>query len=163
MTSSNTSPGGDCPVHVPWLSSFGIAVALLLACSVLPSRADVLAVKVGPERATPEADNVRLPKARFAPGVPKSAKREYKPKYTTIAHTILEREAALGGVTEAMYHLLDSLIDEAKETVPAADGGADQTKVAEGTLGAIDDLLIRRSFVYPAVGLTQLLSDGMNR
>ncbi len=61
-------------------------------------------------------------------------------------------------VNELMFRLLDKLIDEAKTAIPAP--GGDQAAALD-PLKKIHDLLISHGFVYPPVGLTQLLSDGM--
>ena len=132
---------------------------LISLCLAAPSAwADVYSVRVGPA-VVPATEAERLwSKHRFTDDVPEKSRLSYKPKYDTIGHDILRGEAALGQVTDEMFRLLDKLIDEAKTAIPAP--GSDQAAALD-RLKKIDDLLISHGFVYPPVGLTQLLSDGM--
>jgi hypothetical protein len=88
----------------------------------------------------------------------------YKPKYQTIAHRFLDNEVGAGDVTPEMYAILDTLIDQAvAQLQPYSVGLAPaQAKIfAVETLKAIDCILLRHGFVYPAKGLVALLSDGL--
>jgi tetratricopeptide (TPR) repeat protein len=88
----------------------------------------------------------------------------YERRYNTIAHTLLDDEVGAGDVTPAMYAILDSLIDEAKESLPPYQAGSpvdQEAAFARDVLPRIDCILLRHGFVYPGKGLVQLLSDGL--
>lgn len=82
----------------------------------------------------------------------------YQPQYATICHTILEREAVADPVTDDMFRLLDQLISEAQLRNLSAHA---TKKEAIDALHEIDKLLIAHGFIYPPVGRTPLLRDGL--
>jgi hypothetical protein len=87
----------------------------------------------------------------------------YASKYNTLAHAILNNEAAPSAVTQDMYRFVDSVIDEAQaRIVKKAKYTRDEAVQA---LRVIDDVLIGKNVVYPAdtagMGLVSQLSDGL--
>ena len=103
--------------------------------------------------------------ASTAPAAPFPAVGEdYKPRYRTIGHHLLDEERDAGDVTPAMYALLDSLIDEGLAALPplSQDSTPSQSRaIALEAMRAVDCLLLRHGFVYPGHGAVQLLSDGL--
>jgi hypothetical protein len=88
----------------------------------------------------------------------------YTRRYDTIGHEFLDAESGAANVTPAMYALLDDIIDEAKQRLPAmrADLTADTyVPFATRVFTGIDCILLSRGFVYPAHGWVQLLADGL--
>lgn len=89
----------------------------------------------------------------------------YTARYQTIAHTFLDLERGIGPVTPSQYAILDTLIDEAKSRLKPVPSGLDDAayrKFAVEALKTIDCILVRHGFVYPGIGLVQLLSDGLD-
>jgi tetratricopeptide (TPR) repeat protein len=97
----------------------------------------------------------------------KNNSRSYAPRYKTIAHQILSIEAETKNVTDDMYRLLDSLIDEAKaaiklQPIPSDSEGA--AVYVKSVFEQIDRLLLKHNFLYPKSNKdcwTLLLSDGL--
>jgi tetratricopeptide (TPR) repeat protein len=74
-------------------------------------------------------------------------------------------EKGVGPVTPSEYAILDALLDEAKQRlqpIPNGLGAADYEAFAVSSLKTMDCILVRHGFVYPGVGLVQLLSDGLD-
>jgi hypothetical protein len=87
----------------------------------------------------------------------------YLAKYNTIAHELLNNEAASSKVTQDMYDFIDSVVDEAQRRIAKkANYSRDE---AVGALRVIDEILIARNVVYPAdtagMGLVAQFSDGL--
>jgi tetratricopeptide (TPR) repeat protein len=87
----------------------------------------------------------------------------FQAKYNTIAHEILNIEAAASNVTPEMYVFIDGVIDLAKTRIPAR-----QTYTAieaRAALFEIDRILTEKNVVYPAsdtaMGFVDQLSDGL--
>jgi len=95
------------------------------------------------------------------PGVPAS----YTPRYTTIAHRFLDMERSVGPVTASEYAILDDILDEATtrlKPIPSGLEDVEYEKFAVESLKTVDCILVRHGFVYPGIGLVQLLSDGLD-
>jgi|SRR5580700_347704 hypothetical protein len=97
---------------------------------------------------------------------PASLKHTYHAKYHTIAHEMLDNEAALGAVTQDMFNLLDDVIDWSKAALPERNPSqyANLTDAdASAVLHTIDKVLYTHGFVYPGfeMGWVDLLSDGL--
>lgn len=89
----------------------------------------------------------------------------YIPRYHTIAHTFLDMERGAGPVTSSEYAILDDVIDEAKKRLRPIPSGLDDAAYeafAIDSLKTIDCVLVSHGFVYPGIGLVQLLSDGLD-
>lgn len=86
-------------------------------------------------------------------------------RYHTIAHEILDLESPVAPVDASMYALLDGIIDEARARIHPAGGFANDAErelYATAVLLAIDDILIKRNFVYPKPEQpVHLLCDGL--
>lgn len=112
-----------------------------------------------------EPDNVRDCTAfEYAPPFP-AVPAGYTPRYQTVAHEFLNLERGIGPVTDSEYGILDSLIDEAKSRLQPIPAGLDTVayrRFAVASLKTIDCMLVRHGFVYPGIGLVQLLSDGLD-
>jgi len=94
-----------------------------------------------------------------------TAPANYKPRYATIAHSFLDSERYVGPVTPTEYAILDAVLDEAKsklKPIPAGLDDAGYEKFAVESLKTIDCILVSHAFVYPGIGLVQLLSDGLD-
>jgi tetratricopeptide (TPR) repeat protein len=78
----------------------------------------------------------------------------------TIAHEILDIEKELRAVKPANYALIDSIIEEAKQNIPAPAGGftGANRETALRALTSIDGILVNRRFIYV---LVTYLSDGL--
>ncbi len=104
--------------------------------------------------------------APYAPAPPfADVAATYRPKYHTIAQTLLERERGAGPVTPSEFAILDSLIDEGVSRlrpIPTNLSDRDYDTFAGQALRTIDCVLVRHGFVYPGKGLVQLLSDGLD-
>jgi hypothetical protein len=90
---------------------------------------------------------------------------DYRPRYHTVAHDFLGAELGVGPVTLSEYAILDAILDEAKTRLkppPSSLEGAAYDQFAVKSLQTIDCMLVRHGFVYPPVGLVQLLSDGLD-
>jgi hypothetical protein len=108
--------------------------------------------------ADPAMQRASLPHTSYHPN--------YQTKYHTIAHEILDDEAAVAQVTPSMYTLIDNVIDESRAELPArsaAEYAALSHDDALAVLTTIDRVLYRHGFVYPAfdMGWVDLLSDGL--
>lgn len=84
-------------------------------------------------------------------------------KHDTLAHELLNDEAASSTVTKSMYDFLDALIDAALKRIPKKSRyGRDD---ALSAVKAIDDILTSMNVVYPAadtgMGMVDQLSDGL--
>jgi hypothetical protein len=93
------------------------------------------------------------------------ASGNYAPRYNTVAHRFLDNERKVGPVTASEYAILDELLDEAKSRLKPIPVGLDDAaydKFAVESLQTIDCILVRHGFVYPGIGLVQLLSDGLD-
>lgn len=102
-----------------------------------------------------------FPYAAAFPVVP----ADYSPRYDTIAHRFLDGERGVGPVTATEYAILDAIVDEAKsrlKPVPAGLDDAAYEQFAVESLKTIDCTLVSHGFVYPGIGLVQLLSDGLD-
>jgi tetratricopeptide (TPR) repeat protein len=100
----------------------------------------------------------------YVPAFPPAA-ANYSPRYDTIAHRFLENERNVGPVTSTEYAILDGLLDDAKsrlEPIPAGLDDAAFERFAVHSLKTIDCTLVSHGFVYPGIGLVQLLSDGLD-
>jgi hypothetical protein len=100
----------------------------------------------------------------YAPPFPK-ASASYLPRYHGIGQRFLDMERGVGPVSPSEYAILDALLDEAKQRlrpIPADLQGADYDMFAVDSLKMMDCILVRHGFVYPGVGLVQLLSDGLD-
>jgi hypothetical protein len=94
-----------------------------------------------------------------------SAPASYVPRYHTVAHEFLAIERGVGPVTPSEYAILDALIGEAKgrlKPIPAGLSGDAYDAFAVESLKTIDCILVSHGFVYPGIGLVQLLSDGLD-
>jgi len=89
----------------------------------------------------------------------------YKPRFSTIAHRFLDAERDVGPVTAREYAILDSVLDEARSSLQPAPEGIDRVaykRFAIDSLKKVDCILVRHGFVYPGIGLVNLLSDGLD-
>jgi hypothetical protein len=89
----------------------------------------------------------------------------YKPRYHTTARDFLDFEQGVGPVTDSEYAILDAVIDEAKirlKPIPAGLDDVPYKQFAIDSLKTIDCILVSHGFVYPGIGLVQLLSDGLD-
>jgi hypothetical protein len=93
------------------------------------------------------------PYASPFPSVPAS----YKRRYQGIDQTFLDMESGVGPGTPSEYAILDALLDEAKQRLKPIPADCDAFAVT--ALKTMDCILVRHGFVYPGVGLVQLLSD----
>jgi tetratricopeptide (TPR) repeat protein len=94
-----------------------------------------------------------------------SVPASYSPRYNTIAQTFLDMERVVGPVTPSEYAILDDVIDEAKKRLKPIPARLDDTAYetfAVESLKTIDCILVSHGFVYPGIGLVQLLSDGLD-
>jgi tetratricopeptide (TPR) repeat protein len=74
-------------------------------------------------------------------------------------------EKGVGPVTPSEYAILDALLDEAKQRlrpIPVDLQTSDYDAFAVSSIKTMDCILVRHGFVYPGVGLVQLLSDGLD-
>jgi hypothetical protein len=74
-------------------------------------------------------------------------------------------ERGVGPVTPSEYAILDDVIDEARKRLKPIPSGLDDTayeQFAISSLKTIDCVLVSHGFVYPGIGLVQLLSDGLD-
>ena len=86
-------------------------------------------------------------------------------RYHGIDQSFLEMESGVGPVTPSEYAILDALLDESKQRlrpIPADLAPQDYDVFAVDALKTMDCILVRHGFVYPGVGLVQLLSDGLD-
>jgi tetratricopeptide (TPR) repeat protein len=100
----------------------------------------------------------------YAPAFP-TASASYRPRYATVARGFLDAERNTGPLTPTEYAILDAVIDEAKSRLKPIPDGLDDAahkKLAVESLQTIDCTLVRHGFVYPGIGLVQLLSDGLD-
>jgi len=100
----------------------------------------------------------------YAPPFP-TAPASYVPRYHGIGQKFLDMEKGVGPVTPSEYAILDALLDEAKQRlqpIPAELHAGDYDTFAVNSLKTMDCILVRHGFVYPGVGLVQLLSDGLD-
>jgi tetratricopeptide (TPR) repeat protein len=77
----------------------------------------------------------------------------------------LDLERNIGPVTPTEYAILDAILDAAKARLKPAPSGLDDAayeKFAVESLKTIDCTLVSHGFVYPGIGLVQLLSDGLD-
>jgi len=89
----------------------------------------------------------------------------YTPRYHTTAREFLDLERGIGPVTDSEYSILDAVIDEAKIRLRPMPAGLDDVtykQFAIDSLKTIDCILVSHGFVYPGIGLVQLLSDGLD-
>jgi len=89
----------------------------------------------------------------------------YTPRYHTTAREFLDLEEGVGPVTDSEYAILDALIDEATTRLKPIPAGLDDVayrQFAVDSLKTIDCILVSHGFVYPGIGLVQLLSDGLD-
>jgi hypothetical protein len=89
----------------------------------------------------------------------------YVPRYNTVAQRFLDDERNVGPVTPSEYGILDELLDEAKSRLKPIPVGLDDAaydKFAVESLQIVNCILVRHGFVYPGIGLVQLLSDGLD-
>lgn len=89
----------------------------------------------------------------------------YAPQHHGIGQKFLDLEKGVGPVTPSEYAILDALLDEAKrrlQPIPAGLETAAYEAFAVNSLKTMDCILVRHGFVYPGVGLVQLLSDGLD-
>ncbi len=89
----------------------------------------------------------------------------YMHRYHGIDQSFLEMESGVGPVTPSEYAILDALLDESKQRlrpIPADLAPQDYDVFAVDALKTMDCILVRHGFVYPGVGLVQLLSDGLD-
>src|ERR1019366_2983870 len=89
----------------------------------------------------------------------------YMPRYHTMAREFLDLEQGVGPVTDSEYAILDAVIDEAKTRLKPIPAGLDDVpykQFAVDSLKTIDCILVSHGFVYPGIGLVQLLSDGLD-
>jgi hypothetical protein len=87
------------------------------------------------------------------------------PRYHTMAREFLDLEQGVGPVTDSEYAILDAVIDEAKTRLKPIPAGLDDVpykQFAVDSLKTIDCILVSHGFVYPGIGLVQLLSDGLD-
>lgn len=77
----------------------------------------------------------------------------YTPRYHTIAHEILDIESGALPVDDSMYKLLDEVLDDAKKSIGSQPVPCDR-EGARRVLGTMDEILIKRNFVYPGKGCT---------
>jgi hypothetical protein len=100
----------------------------------------------------------------YAPAFP-NAPANYTPRYATIAHRFLDSERNAGPVTPTEYAILGAILDEAKSGLRPIPEGLDDAvdkQFAVESLKTIDCTLVSHGFVYPGIGLVQLLSDGLD-
>jgi hypothetical protein len=87
----------------------------------------------------------------------------FQARYNTIAHALLNNEAATSLVTQGMYDFLDGLIDEARQRIVKKSSYTRDDVIT--ALHTIDEILIGRNVLYPAdsagMGLVHQLSDGL--
>ncbi len=89
----------------------------------------------------------------------------YTPRYHTTAREFLDLEQGVGPVTDSEYAILDAVIDEATTRLKPIPAGLDDVRYkqfAVDSLKTIDCILVSHGFVYPGIGLVQLLSDGLD-
>jgi tetratricopeptide (TPR) repeat protein len=83
-----------------------------------------------------------------------------------VAHQFLNDERSIGPVTASEYAILDALLDEAKDRLHPLPADIDDNEAYErfaaDSLQVMDCILVRHGFVYPGIGLVQLLSDGLD-
>jgi hypothetical protein len=99
-----------------------------------------------------------------APPFP-SAPPDYPRRYNTIAHSFLDTERDVGPVSASEYAVLDAILDEARSRLKPIPTGLDNVayrRFAVESLKTIDCILVSRGFVYPGIGLVQLLSDALD-
>lgn len=100
----------------------------------------------------------------YAPPFP-PASAGYKPRYRTTARDFLDLEQGVGPVSDSEYAVLDALIDDATTRLKPIPAGLDDPSYrgfAVDSLKTIDCILVSHGFVYPGIGLVQLLSDGLD-
>jgi hypothetical protein len=94
-----------------------------------------------------------------------AAPANYSPRYDTVAHRFLDSERGVGPVTATEYAILDAILDDAKSRLKPVPTGLDDAayeQFAVESLKTIDCTLVSHGFVYPGIGLVQLLSDGLD-
>lgn len=111
----------------------------------------------------PQAGNdwVRCDDAQRSP-------HNYRSKYNTIAHSILDVESCAWPISDSMYNLVDEVIDEAKSALNvdyallASSDTNIRIREAVRILYTIDTLLSKKNFVYPAEDLVDWFHDGLS-
>jgi tetratricopeptide (TPR) repeat protein len=152
----------------PIRRTHALAMAFALLASLGLGLSAAHAAKVGESAASTSVGSAAVqkntcPKVQAAELFP-APDPAYQRRYNTIAHALLDDEAGAGDVTPAMYAILDTLIDEAKDSLAPYQAGSppdQEAAFARDALDRIDCILLRHGFVYPGKGLVQLLSDGL--
>jgi hypothetical protein len=95
-----------------------------------------------------------------------TAPANYQPRYNTIAHRFLNDERGVGPVDSTEYATLDAILDDARARLKPIPTDLDRPAYdafALDALRTVDCVLVSHGFVYPGIGLVQLLSDGLDR